>query len=195
MNISNSYSKPDFNSADVLNKLKKNMETNSTENTDTLTLSFENSESTEGQNASLLRQLKSAVKSSEQQSEAYSKAFDDMNKALEISRRISKGGRVPPEDEMRLLSFNREMYILAKLAAMNAKKHKKYDSVDENEDKKQYYTPEEHSPDSDNTETEGSADMPPVSEISEASDREGASEQPSSSQLNSVIFPQYRLGQ
>lgn len=174
MNISNSYSKPDFNSLDVLNKLRSSMETKAPENTDTLTLSFENAVSTEGQNAALLRQLKDTVKSSEQQTEAYSKALDDMNKAMEICHRISTGGRVPPEDEMRLLSFNREMYILAKLASMNAKKHKKYDSVEE-EENEQYYTSVELSEDTGNTEGI-SADEITSSESNTPSDNDGLSE-------------------
>lgn len=74
------------------------------------------------------------ARAAKQQSEAAAEQWKKMAKALEISRRISKGGRVPPQDEQFLLEFSQEMYMAAKMAAMLAKEHKDEDSVLEDEE-------------------------------------------------------------
>ena len=65
-----------------------------------------------------------------------SKAFDDVAKAMEIARRIARGDIVPLKDEKKLIEFSADLYQVAKAsAAINAnKKHKKYDSLYEEED-------------------------------------------------------------
>lgn len=65
-----------------------------------------------------------------------SKAFDDVAKAMEIARRIARGDIVPLKDEKKLIEFSADLYQVAKAsAAMNAnKKHKKYDSLYDEED-------------------------------------------------------------
>lgn len=65
-----------------------------------------------------------------------SKAFDDVAKAMEIARRIARGDIVPLKDEKKLIEFSADLYQVAKAsAALNAnKKHKKYDSLYEEED-------------------------------------------------------------
>lgn len=65
-----------------------------------------------------------------------SKAFDDVAKAMEIARRIARGDIVPLKDEKKLMEFSADLYQVAKAsAAVNAnKKHKKYDSLYEEED-------------------------------------------------------------
>lgn len=65
-----------------------------------------------------------------------SKAFDDAAKAMEIARRIARGDIVPLKDEKKLIEFSADLYQVAKAsAAVNAgKKHKKYDSLYEEED-------------------------------------------------------------
>lgn len=65
-----------------------------------------------------------------------SKAFDDAAKAMEIARRIARGDIVPLKDEKKLIEFSADLYQVAKAsAAINAnKKHKKYDSLYEEED-------------------------------------------------------------
>lgn len=81
------------------------------------------------------------VESSRQQADAMKKYGEDMAKCLEIARRISEGDTVPPQDEKKLMDFNREVYMAAKsMAVMNQqKKHKEYDSLwgeEEKEEKK-----------------------------------------------------------
>ena len=65
-----------------------------------------------------------------------SKAFDDVAKAMEIARRIARGDVVPLKDEKKLIEFSADLYQVAKAsAAINAnKKHKKYDSLYDEED-------------------------------------------------------------
>lgn len=71
------------------------------------------------------------AESSRQQADAMKKYGEDMAKCLEIARRISEGDKVPPQDEKKLMDFNREIYMAAKsMAVMNQqKKHKEYDSL------------------------------------------------------------------
>lgn len=81
------------------------------------------------------------AESSRQQADAMKKYGEDMAKCLEIARRISEGDKVPPQDEKKLMDFNREVYMAAKsMAVMNQqKKHKEYDSLwgeEEKEEKK-----------------------------------------------------------
>ena len=74
------------------------------------------------------------AKAAEQQAKAISEQGDAMAKALEIARRIAKGGRVPPEDEQFLMEFSQEIYMAAKMQAVMAKEHEDYDSVLEDEE-------------------------------------------------------------
>ena len=74
------------------------------------------------------------AENSKKQSEAMKKSADDMLKAIEIARRIAKGGRVPPEDEQFLLQYSQTMYMTAKMQAMMAEEHEEYDSLLEDEE-------------------------------------------------------------
>ena len=74
------------------------------------------------------------ARAAKEQSEAAAEQWEKMAKALEIARRISKGGRVPPQDEQFLLEFSQEMYMAAKMMAIMAKEHKDEDSVLEDEE-------------------------------------------------------------
>lgn len=71
-----------------------------------------------------------------QQGEAMGKAMEDMIKCLEIARRISKGAKVPAEDERKLMELSMELYLAAKnMAMMNSQKEKReYDSLVEDEE-------------------------------------------------------------
>ncbi len=68
---------------------------------------------------------------SRQQAEAMKEYGEDMAKCLEIARRISRGDRVPAQDEKKLMDFNMEIYQMAKeMAALNMdKEHKDWDSL------------------------------------------------------------------
>ena len=80
--------------------------------------------------ARIARQTAEAnARAAKQQSEAAAEQWKKMAQAIEIARRISKGGRVPPQDEQFLLEFSQEMYMAAKMAAMMAKEHEDEDSV------------------------------------------------------------------
>ena len=85
--------------------------------------------------ARIARQTAEAnARAAKQQTEAAAEQWEKMAKAIEIARRISKGGRVPPQDEQFLLEFSQEMYMSAKVMAMMAKEHKDEDSVLEDEE-------------------------------------------------------------
>lgn len=79
------------------------------------------------------------AESAKQQGEAMQEYGEEMAKCLEIARRIAHGDRVPAKDEQKLMEFNMEIYTAAKnMAAMNMdKKHKDYDSLWEDEEKKE----------------------------------------------------------
>lgn len=84
------------------------------------------------QNREMMQQSAEAAK---QQGEAMGKSMQEMSKCLEIFRRISKGGIVPPADEQKLLNYSKELYMTAKNMALIAEQeHKKYDSLWEDEE-------------------------------------------------------------
>lgn len=79
----------------------------------------------------------------EQQGDAMREYGEEMAKCLEIARRISRGDRVPAQDEKKLMDFNMEIYQMAKeMAAMNMEgKHKEWDSLWGEEEDKEYADP------------------------------------------------------
>lgn len=80
-----------------------------------------------------------------QQGDAMKEYGEEMAKCLEIARRISRGDRVPAQDEKKLMDFNMEIYQMAKeMAAMNMdKKHKEWESLWGEEEEKEYDDPRE----------------------------------------------------
>lgn len=76
----------------------------------------------------------------EQQKDAIEEEVDRQAKAMEIVRRISRGGQVPPQDEKLLMEYSPDMYQMAKQAALLAKEHEKYDTLVEEDsgEKKEY---------------------------------------------------------
>lgn len=80
-----------------------------------------------------------------QQGEAMEEYGEEMTKCLEIARRISRGDKVPAQDEKKLMEFNMEIYQMAKnMAAINMnKKHKEWDSLWGEEEEKEYEDPRE----------------------------------------------------
>lgn len=88
-----------------------------------------------------------------QQGEAMKEYGEEMAKCLEIARRISRGDRVPAQDEKKLMEFNMDIYKMAKnMAAINMnQKHEDWDSLwGDEEEKKEYEDPLEVA---ENTET------------------------------------------
>lgn len=79
-----------------------------------------------------------------QQGDAMQDAIDKEVKAMEIARRIARGGHVPLQDEQLLMEYSSEMYQMAKQAAMMAKEHEKYDSlIDKESEEPQNYDVDE----------------------------------------------------
>lgn len=81
----------------------------------------------------------------EQQADAAKEYAVDMAKIMEVARRIMKGGIVPMADEKKLLEFDEDLYQMAKNigAMVQRQKKEKYDSLWEDEEKKEYDDPEE----------------------------------------------------
>ena len=78
-----------------------------------------------------------------QQGEAMKEYGEEMAKCLEIARRISRGDRVPAQDEKKLMEFNMDIYKMAKnMAAINMnQKHEDWDSLWGDEEEKEYEDP------------------------------------------------------
>ena len=72
----------------------------------------------------------------ERSSKSMQERTKDQARAMEIARRIAKGGRVPPRDEQTLLDYSSDLYQMAKQAGMLAKKHKKYKKALTEDEKK-----------------------------------------------------------
>lgn len=79
-----------------------------------------------------------------QQSDVMEEYAEDLAKIMEVVRRISQGGIVPPKDEQKLMEYSMEMYMAAKnMAMMNElKKKEEYKSLWEEEEEPKEYDPE-----------------------------------------------------
>ena len=64
-----------------------------------------------------------------QQGDVMKEIVDEQAKALEIARRIAKGGQVPLKDEQLLMDYSSELYQMAKQQAMLANEHEKYKTL------------------------------------------------------------------
>jgi hypothetical protein len=62
-----------------------------------------------------------------------------------MARRLMHGDQVPMQDEKKLMEYDKDLYIMAKNAGMMARleKRKKYDSLWEDEEKKEHEDPME----------------------------------------------------
>ena len=80
-----------------------------------------------------------------QQEEAAKDYGEEMGKIMTVARRIMHGDIVPMQDEKKLMEFDKDLYIMAKNAGMMAKleKRKKYESLWEDEEKKEHEDPME----------------------------------------------------
>ena len=75
-----------------------------------------------------------------QQGEAAKEYATEMSKIMTVARRMMKGDTVPGSDEKKLMEFDRDMYLAAKnmqmMAQLEKKRHKKHDSLWEDEEEK-----------------------------------------------------------
>ena len=78
----------------------------------------------------MLRELEN----SKEQSKSAGKMYQDMAKCMEIARRIAKGDKVPPSDEKKLMEFDKDMWLQAKMARKRKKTDKKHKSLWEDEE-------------------------------------------------------------
>jgi len=81
--------------------------------------------------------------SAEQQGDAMAEYAEDMGKILEVARRLMQGGIVPASDEKKLMEFSMELYQAAKNIGAMAKEKEEYDTLWEEEEKKEYEDPTE----------------------------------------------------
>ena len=74
------------------------------------------------------------AESAKKQGEAMAKETENMGKAIEIFRRMSKGGIVPSNDEKLLMEFDDKMYQTAKAMQAMAERHKTHKRLSEDEE-------------------------------------------------------------
>ncbi len=81
----------------------------------------------------------------EQQKEAGKEYAAEMGKLMEVARRLMKGAIVPASDEKKLMEFSMDMYQVAKNigAMVRQQKKEKYDSLWDEEKKKECDDPRE----------------------------------------------------
>lgn len=81
------------------------------------------------------------AESARQQGEAMEDYAVEMSKIMEVARRIASGAKVPYQDEKKLMEYDGDLYQAVKNAAalnkMMDKKQKEYDSLWEDEEKRE----------------------------------------------------------
>ena len=85
----------------------------------------------ENDNRTLIEIEQQNAESAKKQGEAMEKEMENMAKAIEIFRRMSKGGMVPGKDEKLLMEFDDKMYQTAKSMQLMAERHKKHKRLSE----------------------------------------------------------------
>ncbi len=82
------------------------------------------------------QEIQENMQTEKENAEAEKDAFLDLAKLMEIARRISRGDKVPLSDEKKLMEYDGDLYQIAKQTSiLNAnKKHKKYDSMFDEEE-------------------------------------------------------------
>ncbi len=91
------------------------------------------------------REAVERLKAAEQQADAAEEYAADMGKLMEVARRIMRGAVVPASAKQRLMEFSMEMYQTAENigAMVRREKREKYDSLWEEEEKREYADPQE----------------------------------------------------
>lgn len=100
------------------------------------------------------------AEAAKQQAEAEEEGLEELSKIMEVARRISKGHIVPYSDEKKLMEYSSELYQMAKSSAMlhRMEKHKKYDSLWEDEEEKAEQTDPKETADN----AEATVDLPEI---------------------------------
>ena len=88
-------------------------------------------------NLAVLEAEQMNAESAKKQGEAMAKETENMGKAIEIFRRMSKGGVVPSNDEKLLMEFDDKMYQTAKAMQAMAERHKKHKRLSEDEEEEE----------------------------------------------------------
>ncbi len=110
-----------------------------------------------------LEMFKRELEAGREAADAAGKAAAEQSKILEIARRISRGDKVPPKDEKKLMEYDFKLYQMAKMSAMlnERKKHKEHKSLFEDEEesnkREKLRALEDGSCSMDSTDVEGSA--------------------------------------
>lgn len=109
----------------------------------------------------------------EQQKEAGKEYAAEMGKLMEVARRLMKGAIVPASDEKKLMEFSMDMYQVAKNigAMVRQQKKEKYDSLWDEEKKKECEDPREAAENAD-----AGAGGPEIVEVSDTLASVGAAE-------------------
>lgn len=113
--------------------------------------------------------------SSEQQADAMEEYAADMGKILVVARRLMHGDIVPLKDEQKLMEFDSDLYQMAKNIGAMAQRmeKKKYKSLWEDEEKKEYDDPSEEA-----DAQEAFASGPEVVSVEATMEAAGAAAQP-----------------
>lgn len=152
-----SYNQQKFKLAKQKNELKERMESTPDSKTlyadeaATLELKYNAVAEKQDEYQSYVNQLMEQWQSkfdsvvAKQQEEAAKDYGEEMGKIMTVARRIMHGDIVPMQDEKKLMEFDKDLYIMAKNAGMMAKleKRKKYESLWEDEEKKEHEDPME----------------------------------------------------
>lgn len=83
--------------------------------------------------------------SAKQQAESAKEYGEELGKIMAVAQRIMHGDIVPAQDEKKLMEFDKDLYMMAKNIGMLTKleKRKKYDSLWDDEEKKEREDPME----------------------------------------------------
>lgn len=84
-----------------------------------------------------------SAEAAKQQASVSEDRVADIGKIMEVARRLMKGAIVPAADEKKLMEFSMDMYQMAKNVGsmIRRQKREKYDSLWEEEEKKEYGDP------------------------------------------------------
>lgn len=121
----------------IFTKTAKQDNTDNKKNTDTPTKTEDEKRGVTLEVSENLKEMyQQQLEAAKESAKAMGEGMDDLGKILEISRRISKGDKVPASDEKKLMEYDSGLYMAAKAAAMlhANEKHKEHSSLFEEEE-------------------------------------------------------------